>query len=498
MNLPLFQPFPNEWILFFLILFGMVLLIGLMEWVRNQFCLSPDTSRKFIHVIVGLLISFSPLYYSTPAPLIALSILFIGINIRLISSTQFSSMAGLERKSFGTVYFPIAFLILILFWWEKPIGIMLSLFVMTLSDTLASIIGNRFKNVRNYQIWSDKKSVEGSIAMFLSTALIIYIGTDFFSWFFKAAFFLPITVLVGVSLFTAAMATLAEATSKQGSDNLSVPLITFLSYDLFLVNYTHGHLGQFLLWVLFSLTIFSFAFKWKSLTASGFIGGFALGVFVFGSGGLKWILPLVIFFLTASLLSKISRSSDSGFQKGSNRDILQVLANGGIGALFSLANFYSPHPVYFLVYLGAIAAAMADTWATEIGAFSANPPRNILTFKRVKKGTSGGVTLLGSFGGLAGAFLLAGIGAFYGLSLQHVLFITFAGFLGNVADSVLGASVQSLFVCNHCEKLTERRVHCGKSAIHQKGWKCVDNDMVNLLNTLAGAILVYVGFIIAG
>ena len=61
---------------------------------------------------------------------------------------------------------------------------------MTFSDTIAAVIGERTTQPRQFKIWDDTKSIEGCVGMFLSSFMIIYIGTDLFAWFFKTAFFI--------------------------------------------------------------------------------------------------------------------------------------------------------------------------------------------------------------------------------------------------------------------------------------------------------------------
>src|SRR5262249_15057089 len=64
----------------------------------------------------------------------------------------------------------------------------------------------------------------------------------------------------------------------------------------------------------------------------------------------------------------------------------------------------SPGPSGLLAaFVGAMATANADTWATEVGTLSTEEPRLITTGEPVAPGTSGGVTLLGTGAALAGA-----------------------------------------------------------------------------------------------
>src|SRR5206468_12197817 len=89
-------------------------------------------------------------------------------------------------------------------------------------------------------------------------------------------------------------------------------------------------------------------------------------------------------------------------RRGPRRTARQVVANGGVAAVAAVLGSWP-------AAAAAIAAAAADTWATEIGAFSPLPPRLITSGRRVTRGTSGGITVLGTLGRVAGAALIAGL-----------------------------------------------------------------------------------------
>ena len=73
-------------------------------------------------------------------------------------------------------------------------------------------------------------------------------------------------------------------------------------------------------------------------------------------------------------------------------------------------------PYSLILYLGAIASATADTWGTEIGYFSKSSPRLILSKMKVSRGTSGGITYLGTLGSIFGGFIIGLIGQkFFGM-----------------------------------------------------------------------------------
>lgn len=253
--------------------------------------------------------------------------------------------------------------------------------------------------------------------------------------------------------------------------------------------------------VVVSLT--AYGLSW--LSAGGALTAALLGTLVFGVGGWPWALVLLAFFVSASLFSvsfrrEKSKSVGSRGAKGSRRDAAQVLANGGVAGLAALSTLPAGREdLAWLAFCGALAAATADTWATEIGMTSRVPPRSLAGWKTVEPGTSGGVTVRGLVGGLCGALFLGLLSAVlaprathFGLSAVLIGFAVFvAGTAGFLVDSFLGARVQAVYYCPSCRQETERSVHpaCGTAAVLLRGWRWMDNDVVNTLCTLSGALI---------
>jgi len=202
--------------------------------------------------------------------------------------------------------------------------------------------------------------------------------------------------------------------------------------------------------------------KW--LTAAGAAAALAVGGTTMLGVGWRGLLLLLAFFVSGSLLTR-----GGG---GGRRNARQVFANGGVAAVAALAGSWP-------AFAGAIAAAAADTWATEIGAHSPTLPRLITSGAVVPRGANGGITLLGTAGGVAGAVV---IGALFwllepraaGPGSAHpawgAVMVAGAGVLGMLFDSLLGATAQGPF---------------------EDKW--LDNDAVNLAMTLAGAGLAAAG-----
>jgi uncharacterized membrane protein len=76
-------------------------------------------------------------------------------------------------------------------------------------------------------------------------------------------------------------------------------------------------------------------------------------------------------------------------------------------------------------------------------------------------------------------------------SLAAFALVSLAGLAGSLLDSLLGATVQAIYTCPNCQKETERHpLHtCGAQTTLAHGWPWMDNDWVNGLCTLGGALV---------
>lgn len=250
---------------------------------------------------------------------------------------------------------------------------------------------------------------------------------------------------------------------------------------------------QLLIAILLSTLIVALAFWRGSLSPSGALGALIVGTVTFGFGGWQWGILLALFFISSSLLSHYKEREKKAvaekFDKGHRRDIWQVFANGGAGTIFALLNGLHPAPVWLPLFVGAMAAMTADTWATELGTLSKKPPRLITNGRVVPVGTSGGISAFGTAVSFGGGLLIGGTGAL--LTGQWVLALAggLGGLAGSLFDSFLGATVQQIYVCEVCQKETEKRMHCGQATRPLKGWSWMNNDLVNFLASLFGGFI---------
>jgi uncharacterized protein (TIGR00297 family) len=254
------------------------------------------------------------------------------------------------------------------------------------------------------------------------------------------------------------------------------------------------------------------AWRLGALDRSGALGAFLIGGAVFGFGGPVWGAVLVAFFFGSSVLSYFRSDSKSDFTIDSartpRRNLAQTLANGGLAAVLAvvvgIVTRESPwYPTLTLAYFGALSAAAADTWATELGLLSTRPPRLITTGAVVLAGRSGGVTTTGLLASLAGGAFI-GLSAFVLIQLASLATIgqwflqdwfllplcTIAGFSGSLLDSFLGATWQRQNYCNTCQITTEQSEHsCGTPTEHVHGASWLNNEVVNFIATATGAVM---------
>lgn len=205
------------------------------------------------------------------------------------------------------------------------------------------------------------------------------------------------------------------------------------------------------------------------LSWSGAFSGTLVALCVYAGGGLTGIALLSGFFLlgAAATIWKKNTKLRAGLAENAGhkgRSASQVWANGGIAAAAGLASVLFPvhRDMVMVMMASALASATADTLSSELGNVYGSKFYNILNFRADQRGENGVVSTEGTLIGLLGSALLALI---YGLCFghqQHFLFICIAGALGNLVDSVLGA-------------VLERK-------------NLIGNDLVNWLNTAAGAV----------
>src|SRR6476620_5445584 len=211
----------------------------------------------------------------------------------------------------------------------------------------------------------------------------------------------------------------------------------------------------------------------KKLTVAAALTGGVLGVLVFAGAGFTGIVMVAIFFLVGTMATswKKGYKERAGLSEinSSKRNAGQVMANAGVAAICGLLCYFLQQyvPVLRLMMAASLSSAMADTLSSELGNVYGKRFYNILTLQKDMRGLNGVVSLEGTDIGVIGSMIIALVYAIgFGFNLNTLLIIMIAGTIGNLFDSVLGASF-------------ERK-------------KYLNNNAVNFLNTALAALTAFI------
>jgi uncharacterized protein (TIGR00297 family) len=207
----------------------------------------------------------------------------------------------------------------------------------------------------------------------------------------------------------------------------------------------------------------------NKLTVIGALTGGIIAILIlYGTGAMNVIL-LAAYFILSIIATNWKKNEKLLLKNEANtkRDAGQVLANGGIAGLCGLAALLFPYeiPIFIFLLAASLSSAIADTLSSELGMVYGKNFVNILSFKKDKKGLDGVISIEGTLIGIAGSLIIALIYSWVTGWTIYSTIIVIAGTIGNVADSILGASL-------------ERRGIIG-------------NNAVNFLNTLIAAITAF-------
>jgi uncharacterized protein (TIGR00297 family) len=254
---------------------------------------------------------------------------------------------------------------------------------------------------------------------------------------------------------------------------------------------------------LFSITVGIFSYRRKSVAASGLAALLLITGTLIIMNQIASLVIMFSMFASSSILTRYKKSQKAEFEKivtrTGPRDAVQAFANLGTAFVLGILYYFTGSDWLIAGLAASVAAANADSWASETGGLSSKNPVSILTLKPVQKGLSGGVTLTGSIGGIAGAVFITTIAGlmFHSRIAGFQAFLSsviIAGIAGCFIDSLIGA----LFQAAYADKDNNLYEGPEKHFVLVKGISWINNDMVNLLTTLiagiAGSIL-YLSFL---
>ncbi|MDD3241713.1 MAG: DUF92 domain-containing protein [Bacilli bacterium] len=431
-----------------------------------------EMSRKFIHIGLGNWYLIAWFFFDNAFFAAILPAIFIVINYLSVKNNLNLSMEREENNSYGTVFYSISLLILTIVFFNDRSNLFigaLSALILGYGDGIAGLIGMDYGKHKLY----NGKSLEGSISNFIVSFMISYL-------------FLGNFILNNVFIYSFIIATFSmfiEAICTKGYDNLFLPLgISILTYSL--LNYYDSYI--FLFVVAVNLLIVLVANSLKLITLGGMITSFLVGFLIYYYGGLYSYIALILFFTSSNIIEIFRKNKIKKYLNP--RTYKQVLANGLIPSILAIIYYITNHKIYLFMLFVSLAGSNSDTWSGEIGKYSKNKVKYILSKKVIEKGISGGITNIGIFGGLLGSLVISLISLFK-FDIKIFIFIFLLGFINTIIDSILGEKLQGLYIDKN-SKITEKY---NKKYKKIKGYKFFTNNKVNLFTSI---ILLMLSFIV--
>lgn len=279
----------------------LLILAGAEAWYRLA---KPhvELSRKLVHLASGLPVLAFPWIFESPWSVALLSGFVAGVLAAAGRAGTLTSVLGVERRSMGELLYPVGVVLLFFLAHDEPVHYFTAALVLILADPAAALVGLWYGQ-RRYAVEDHWRSAEGSTVFFLTTFLAVH---------------LPLLLMARVSpglavlvaLVVALVVTLLEAVALYGSDNLTVPLSTFILLDHLTagpIEMVAGHVAAILGILAF---VWALASRTRLLRASGVFATTLFFYAIFFLAGPWWVVPV---FLSALALAWVrSRLDPSG------------------------------------------------------------------------------------------------------------------------------------------------------------------------------------------
>ena len=334
-----------------LILAGIFLLILGLGEVIYHFCPArPEFSRKSVHFLSGLTALTFPYLIQSSWLVLLLSLGFFGLILLSKKSGILRSISDVNRRSHGALFFPLAVYVMFLLSHNQPVLYFVSILIMTVSDSLAALIGEAYGHI-SYQVEESTKSLEGSVIFFLTTFLCVHLSLLFMTPLEKLN-----TVLMAVVIAT--LVTGFEAISFGGSDNLFIPFGTYCLLSTMLSQPASQLFRDlWMLLVMIAVTV-PLVNKTRLLKPSALIGMVLVNYAAWALGDFYWLLPLLLaqmmlVFIVRALLPREAKQPTA-------HQIKSFLYNLFIPTiLIFAASILRDWETFYVPYVAAIVAQVA-------------------------------------------------------------------------------------------------------------------------------------------
>jgi len=330
-------------------------ILAAAELWQRRWAPPAEWTRKFVHFAGGVVVAVFPWAFSTHWTVLLLGATMFATFMAARRAGLLSSVTAVERRSAGELWYPVGVYVLFVIARHQPVFWLIALSSLVVSDTAAALFGARYGRI-TYFASTDRKSLEGSAAFFVTTWLGVHLTLLLLTDIGRGA-----SVLIGLQL--ALIVTSFEGISLRGNDNLVVPLATYY----LLVKMTPRPPGWIALQLAAELAILAIALlvAWRTrvLSASGAIAAHLVIYAAYALGGPAWSVAPALALAGFVALDVRSGREAGGYQVQavfwvSIVGVTLLFLDNTFSTLLEARPFGPGHPLV-VPYVGALAAAAA-------------------------------------------------------------------------------------------------------------------------------------------
>ena len=286
-------PAINPWVGITILVAGLLAMLAALRVLSRRLQLHAEVSRKIAHVSLGLATLSFPWLFRTAWPVLlvcglaCLTLLALRY-VPALRSRVGHVVNGVDRTSFGDLYFPLAAVGLFLLARGDRVLYSLPILTLAFADAVAALVGIRYGHFR-YAGAEGKKSLEGSIAFFLVAFLATHVPLLLFTRTGRTE-----SLLIGLTFGVLVM--LLEAVAWRGLDNLFIPFGGFLLLRAFLALDAAALVARLAI-TLGLLALVLVMRRKRTLSDAAVLAGVLVGYVAWSVGGWPWLIPPVVLFV---------------------------------------------------------------------------------------------------------------------------------------------------------------------------------------------------------
>jgi len=296
--------------------------------------LTPEVSRKIIHIVMGCTALTFPYIFEYRQTVVYLGLVAIGALLfmrrnQVLRTGIGTALLGVNRKSLGDIYFVVA-IVLVFIQFHEPFEYLIAISVLTFADSVAALVGTSYGryNMAAHEEEAAKSS-EGSVMFFVVAFMCTLVPLQLMTEVGRPE-------VLAISLSIGVLAALIEAVTRNGNDNLLLPLFTY-SFIRYNTDKPIDHLLNNFLWMLLFFVIIYAVYKFTNITRLSMAYALLAAYIFMIQGGAIWVLPAATLFLSFGILPMMTEE-----EKNMVQTYKVIECNAIVGVICIMAAVFLP------------------------------------------------------------------------------------------------------------------------------------------------------------